>query len=221
VFISEGDTKLETIDELHPLFDIVAVNPAGNNTTVVTVEEIHGFAVGDTVDITNIDAGGDPLENLNQSDIPIVEIISEFSIRLDISVAGADVNEYFPNSGTIALTNFAESNISFKVEGIEIANVYKDRFDIDGVRIQDTKISSVGSDDDLILSGNAAGSVKILESLEMPLATEAPQDPPQDGIQIFSADSKTGNTGLFYVNSNNVQDEFISKNRSLLFSMIF
>jgi hypothetical protein len=42
-----------------------------------------------------------------------------------------------------------------------------------------------------------------------------------DGIKIYSKTSGTGNTGLYFVNENEYQDEIISKNRALLYGMLF
>jgi hypothetical protein len=46
---------------------------------------------------------------------------------------------------------------------------------------------------------------------------------PDTGIKLFSkntADTE-GNVGLYYVNKNNVADELVSRNRALLFGMLF
>lgn len=219
--ISTGDTKVETIDALHPILDIVAVNPDDNNTTVIQTQGLHGFTISDIVNISGIQANGDPLENLNQNNISIIEIISPFILRLDISVTGADSNTYVENSGTITKTGFVESNISFEVEGTEIANLYSDRFVVDGIVMRESEIAAIGSNEDLTLIGNAAGSVVVRDVLEIPKSLEAPELAPESGTKIYTDDPKTGTTGLYYVNSNDTRDELVSKNRSLLFSMIF
>jgi hypothetical protein len=38
---------------------------------------------------------------------------------------------------------------------------------------------------------------------------------------IYSKPQSTGKTGLFFVNTENNRDELVSKNRALLFSMLF
>jgi hypothetical protein len=112
------------------------------------------------------------------------------------------------------------------VQGNNIADIYENRFDIDGLEINGTGISTTESNSDLILKSSGEGSVKIDDILEI---TAAPYDddilpsplPPQEGIKLFSKQPGTGKTGLYYVNNNNTTDEIISKNRSLLFSMLF
>lgn len=225
-FIGEGDTEILAIDELHPLLDIISINLDGNATTVLQTQGPHGFTESDVVDINGIEANGDPLENLNGTNIDIVEVVNAFTVRLDVSVAGADVNQYTTNSGTISKTGFQESRIRFTVEGNEIANFYNNRFGIDGIEIKNTEISTTESNSDLILKSAGVGSVKIDDVLEI---TSTPYDDtfsnipvsPQEGIKLYSTNPGPGTTGLYYVNSNNRNDELVSKNRSLLFSMLF
>ncbi|SVC63147.1 uncharacterized protein METZ01_LOCUS316001, partial [marine metagenome] len=56
-----------------------------------------------------------------------------------------------------------------------------------------------------------------------PSIDDATIDPtaPTDGLKLYAKTPGIGKTGLFYVNSSNVRDEILSKNRSLLLSMIF
>jgi len=224
--ISEGNTEVETVDENHDLLDIVSVNADSNNSTVIQTRGPHGFLETDTVDISGIQANGDPLESLNGTNISVIEVINSFVIRLDTVVQGADVSNYVEDSGTIAKSSFEESSIKFTVQGNNIADIYENRFDIDGLELKGTGISTTESNSDLTLKSSGEGSVKIDDILEI---TAAPYDDdilpsplaPQEGIKLFSKQSGTGKTGLYYVNSNNTTDEIVSKNRSLLFSMLF
>lgn len=72
----------------------------------------------------------------------------------------------------------------------------------------------------------AQEQLKIEDVLEIPASPyvdEALGDPiaPSSGIRLYSKPQGTGKTGIYYVNSNNTNDEVVSKNRSLLFSMLF
>jgi hypothetical protein len=224
--ISEGNTEVETVDENHDLLDIVSVNADSNNSTVIQTRGPHGFLETDTVDISGIQANGDPLESLNGTNIAVIEVINSFVVRLDTVVQGADISNYVEDSGTIAKSSFEESSIKFTVQGNNIADIYENRFDIDGLELKGTGISTTESNSDLTLKSSGEGSVKIDDILEI---TAAPYDDdilpsplaPQEGIKLFSKQSGTGKTGLYYVNSNNTTDEIVSKNRSLLFSMLF
>jgi len=223
--IQEGNTLVETIDELHPIIDILSINSDGEGVTAIQTRDPHGFVDTDTVSIEGIqgDAG---LENLNATDIDIVEIVNPFVFRLDIDDPSANVDNYIENSGTIFKTGFEEPRIKFEVQGTNIANLYNNRFEIDGIEIKNTEISTVDSDSDLTLKSSGPGSVRIDDILEI---TAVPYDEdfnpvplaPTEGIKLYSATQSIGKTGLYFVNADDVKDEIISKNRSLLFSMLF
>ena len=87
-------------------------------------------------------------------------------------------------------------------------------------------ISSYLSNSDLVLESPGTGSVRIDDTIHInstPGLDDNTIDPvaPTDGVKIYAKAEGNGNTGIYYVNSNNVRDEIISKNRSLLLSMIF
>ena len=90
----------------------------------------------------------------------------------------------------------------------------------------DNEISTVISNDDLSLSAPGTGSVKIkdiLEITETPSDDDALVDPtaPLEGVKIYSKTEDKGGTGIYFVNKSNTADEIISKNRALIFSMLF
>jgi len=224
--IAEGDTSVETIDEIHPLLDIVSVNEDGNATTIIQTNGRHGFRETDTVNISGIKANGDPIEGLNGINIPIVEILNPNLVRLNISVSGGDISNYLENSGTITKSVFEETRVKVQVQGNNNANFYENRINLEDIEIKGTEISTTASNETLVLKAPGVGSVQIDDVLEL---TSIPYDDdnnttpivPFEGLKLYSTDPYTGNTGLFYVNKNNTNDEIISKNRSLLFSMLF
>jgi hypothetical protein len=115
---------------------------------------------------------------------------------------------------------------SITVEGVTTANFYDNRTELHDIRIDGTTISTTNSGSDLRLSAPGTGSVVIDDQLQI-LTTPSPDDgsvdpaQPTDGLKIYTKTQGVGKTGLYYVNSNNLRDELISKNRSLLLSMIF
>ena len=44
---------------------------------------------------------------------------------------------------------------------------------------------------------------------------------PTEGVRLYTSDEGPGDTGLYYVNKHETRDEMISRNRSLIFSMLF
>ena len=90
-----------------------------------------------------------------------------------------------------------------------------------------TEISTYNSNDDLVLSAPGSGVVRVKDTFEL---TKTPGDDegsvfdpaaPIEGVKLYSKTPGTGSTGLFIVNEQQRRDEIISKNRALLFGMLF
>ena len=118
------------------------------------------------------------------------------------------------------------SNVTVRVEGNTTAKYWNNRTEFHDIRLRDTTIETILSQGDLRLSAPGTGSVVIddqLQILTTPSPDDASVDPaaPTDGLKLYVKAPGIGKTGLFYVNSSNVRDEILSKNRSLLLSMIF
>jgi hypothetical protein len=118
------------------------------------------------------------------------------------------------------------SVIEFNVDATNIANFYIDRFELDKIRIQNTRIETIPTDQDLILAAPGTGVVKIEDTLlleSLPTAGDPTVDPvfPTSGTKLYAKTEELGKTGIFFVNESQTRDELISRNRSLLYSMIF
>jgi hypothetical protein len=122
-----------------------------------------------------------------------------------------------------------DSVIKFAIDGNIVSQLYSDRWEFDEIRVAGTTIESLTSDADLVLRAPGSGAVKVEDTLaitSVPHIDDGSPDPlqpttPTDGVKIYVANQQTGKTGIYYVNSQNTRDELISKNRSLLFSMLF
>ena len=146
--------------------------------------------------------------------------------------------EYIASQDTQVITYDTAEGDPISEVTIEIDGVLKDEFKADqvnflqgeinlsDVRISGNTITALNTNSDLILVAPGTGSVRIDDTLHItttPSELDVTIDPAYnaDGIKLYAKTPGTGKTGLFYVNSNNVRDEIISKNRSLLYSMIF
>lgn len=233
--IREGNTVVTTVDESHVLADIISVDAFGNGTVVVVTATPHGFVAGDTVNISDVEANGDAIENLNQTDIEITQVLNQVSLRLDAGLTAGDVFEYIANSGRIEKTNAEESEISVQVEGDVVAQFFNNRTVVEDLEIEDATITNFVDGSDLVLQTVGSGSVKINDTLELaagPWETNSVIPPalPSNGVKIYTTQSNTsgnfsdqtlGKSGIFFVNSNQTRDELVSRNRSLLYSMLF
>lgn len=130
-------------------------------------------------------------------------------------------------AGTINLQGDADNKATIEIDGT-LKNTFlsnqvdflQDQINLSEIRIEESTISAPGTTQDLILQAQGVRSVRIDDTL-MIKATGA--NPAHDGIglKLYANTQGSGKTGLFYVNTSNIRDEIISKNRSLLFSMIF
>jgi hypothetical protein len=124
--------------------------------------------------------------------------VGDSTSRVTITVDGALTNEFY-----LDYVKFHQMNI-----------------DLAELRIDQSTIMANITGGDLILQAQGTNSVRIDDTL-MIKATGA--NPAYDGIglKLYANTQGTGKTGLFYVNTSNIRDEIVSKNRSLLFSMLF
>lgn len=117
------------------------------------------------------------------------------------------------------------SRVDFMMDSSIIATYFPDRIELNDLRIAGQTISGTVSNGDIVLDAPGTGTVKIndvLQITETPGTDDPIVDPlaPTDGIKLYSKSEGTGNTGLFFVNTNNTNDELISKNRALLYGYL-
>lgn len=134
----------------------------------------------------------------------------------------------------------AVSAIEFTIDGNAAAYFFNNRTELQHLRISDTTIETTSSSSDLILSAPGSNSVQIADVLYIPQGPyqdddgtaggtyafgddtdEDNPDAPPNGIKIYSKTEQAGGTNLYFVNSNETQDELVSRNKALLYSFIF
>ena len=119
-----------------------------------------------------------------------------------------------------------DSVITFKIDGNIVSQLYADRWEFDEVRIAGSTIETISSNEDLVLKSPGTGSIRIDDTLHLN-RVPSDNDPsliplqPNDGIKIYVADQYTGKSGIFFTNDQGNRDELVSKNRALLFGMLF
>ena len=119
-----------------------------------------------------------------------------------------------------------DSVITFKIDGNIISQVYADRWEFDEIRFAGSTIETISSNEDLVLKSPGTGSVRIDDTLHLN-KVPSDQDPslqpaiPLDGTKIYISNEYSGKSGIFFANDQGNRDELVSKNRALLFSMLF
>ena len=125
----------------------------------------------------------------------------------------------FENSGV-------DSVIKFDIDGNTVSQLYADRWEFDDLRFTGSVIDTLSSNEDLVLKSSGTGSIRIDDTLHLnrvPSDDDASLQPsqPVDGTKIYVADQYTGKSGIYFVNDQGNRDELVSKNRALLFGMLF
>ena len=113
------------------------------------------------------------------------------------------------------------SNLKITIDGAEVAQFKKNTTEIEDIVFQDNTISTLTSATDLTLSSSGTSFVTIDGILKMPVQSSATNVNPGTNIAVYGKDPAIGNSGVWYTNKDSYEDELISTNRSLLFSMLF
>ena len=114
------------------------------------------------------------------------------------------------------------SRFQIKVDNSEVAIFRNDSTEIENLLFQDNTITTTTSGADLTISSQGSPFVKIDSTLRMPVQDDsAVVASSATMIAIFGKDPDKGNTGVWFKNKYNHEDELISTNRSLLYSMLF
>ena len=126
----------------------------------------------------------------------------------------------------------AESQIEFEIDGSVVSRFFGTKVQLQHIEIDDTTISTTSAND-LVIKAPGTNSVRIDDILHLtpgPFDNDAnlgvdadttKPDYPTTGIKVYADTESVGGTGLHFVNSNNKADEVISRNRAILYSMIF
>jgi hypothetical protein len=113
----------------------------------------------------------------------------------------------------------AANKVLFKVNGATVAEFFETYLDLNNIRISDNEITSNVTNQNIILSGNGTGSVEVSTAIELTKISDP--SAPVDGVKIYSKAESDGATGIFFINEDNTDGELISKNKAILYAMIF
>ena len=114
------------------------------------------------------------------------------------------------------------SAIRFTVDGNERVLIKNDSTEIESISFQDNLITTTASGADLTLSSNGSPFVKIDGLLRLPIQDDSSVvTSSATHVAVYAKDPDKGKTGVWYKNKYDHEDELISTNRSLLYSMLF
>lgn len=125
----------------------------------------------------------------------------------DADVDGGDTKVVITLDGT-NFTNFFDSRVEFGT-----LRLINDPGDIPVITT-----SSINSN--IRLRGSGTGQVQI-DGWQNFMLESDPLTSPAEGVTIYSKSLGDGGTGLYFYNQDGTQDEFVSRNKALLYSIIF
>lgn len=119
-----------------------------------------------------------------------------------------------------------DSVITFRIDDVITSNLYADRWEFHELKFTGSTIETISGNEDLVLKSSGTGSIRIDDTLHLnkvPSDGDPSLEPPAptDGIKIYVADQSTGKSGIFFANDQGNRDELVSKNRALLYGMLF
>jgi hypothetical protein len=112
------------------------------------------------------------------------------------------------------------SVIDFNIDGQPNAKLFQDRFELPEIRLVGSILETTVSNQDLVISSPGTGIVQVDDTLHIRQAIHVPTQP-ADGNKLYMQTESYGQTGMFFINAQGTRDELISKNRSILYSMLF
>ena len=118
------------------------------------------------------------------------------------------------------------SVVEVRIDGSPIASFKSTRIEFLNLEFEDNVIRPRVNDANLVLEGDTSGSVEFgtpayFPKYVDPLPGGTDPSAPVDGVKIYAKTEADGGTGIFFINENSTQDELISRNKALLYSIIF
>lgn len=205
--------------------DLYLIN-SGTGVISVTGASNYERNVFDYLPATNTInlAGGAYNGAIDEDYVPNAKGVIDYVTSYFASVFQARIAEGTITPTYVEASDFEVSGLDSVVEiGVNnnlVASFYEDRLELTDLRIEGTKIETINSNDDLTLGVAGSGSVIVDDNLVIKRTPITP-GAPINGAKLYVEEVGAGDTGIYFVDDSNNTDELVSRNRSLLLSMIF
>lgn len=148
-------------------------------------------------------------------------IIADKDVTPNNSSTGGSLAYYQAATGyPIAYDGAVESGVGFLVDGTLTATFYKNRVVLQSLEIVGSEIRHDSSNENIFINTNGTGKLQTNYAIQLDNNAVSPAIVTGSHI-IYSKPQSTGKSGIYFVNTENTRDELVSKNRALLFSMLF
>lgn len=145
-------------------------------------------------------------------------IIADKEVTPNLAATPGSLAFYASQTGQLAGT---ESKVAVLVDNVLTTEFFTDRVEIFGLSIGNGTISQDGAtNDNIYIKTNGTGRLQTNYALELENNPMTPAVVYGSHV-IYSKPQSVGKSGVFFVNNENNRDELVSKNRAVLFSMIF
>ena len=198
----------------------------GTGTGVVKVAGTSNYEtqVTDDDDLPNKKYVDDAIQNNPTFQITKLDtrvIIADKDVSPNNTSTGGSLAYYQNQTGyPIASDAAAESGIGFIVDGDLTSTFYKNRVQLQDLEIVGSEIRHDNSNANIFINTNGTGKLQTNYGIQLDNNAVSPGMITGSHV-IYSRPQGVGKSGIFFVNTENTRDELVSKNRALLFSMLF
>jgi hypothetical protein len=148
-------------------------------------------------------------------------ILADKEITPNNASTGGSLAYYQAQTGyPISTDGGVESGIGFIVDGELAATFYINRVKLQDLEIIGSEIRHDNSNENIFINTNGTGKLQTNYGIQLDNNAVSPGLITGSHV-IYSKPQSTGKSGIFFVNTENNRDELVSKNRALLFSMLF
>jgi hypothetical protein len=148
-------------------------------------------------------------------------IIADKDITPNNSSTGGSLAYYQAATGyPISVDGASESGVGFLVDGRITATFYRNRVALQSLEIVGSEIRHDISNENIFINTNGTGKLQTNYAIQLDNNAVSPAIVSGSHI-IYSKPQSIGKSGIYFVNTENNRDELVSKNRALLFSMLF
>lgn len=146
-------------------------------------------------------------------------IIADRQVTPNNSSTGGSLAYYQAQTG-YPVSDGTESGIGFIVDSQLTATFFANRVQLQDLEIFGSEIRHDNSNANIFINTNGTGKLQTNYGIQLDNNPVSPGMITGSHV-IYSKPESTGKSGLFFVNTENNRDELVSKNRALLFSMLF
>lgn len=159
-------------------------------------------------------AADDILANVRYVNYAVLNNPTYFLRDNDTTVRALD------SSDKASLFGGGSSRVRVDVDGVIVAQFYRDNLEMYGLNITSNRISAINTNESITLEANGTGRIVVNAPLSLENEGSTPATPPSGRTLVYSATPGTGDSGVFFVNTSRT-NELTNKNRALLWSMLF